>query len=183
MKINAIFELVEDSLYSVKYEGDEFSEFVRIFDNWTNASFIFDFFTNHSHDLYSPVWNGISVTEAVIRTRNEAIAFEEKLLEVAQLGKMVLTDGLSSLFSPLVNGMFEPILEKDKAKANRRSWLRIYAIRIDVNLFLVSGGAIKLTRTMNEREHLKIELQKMDATRKYVKANGEDIYNYCDLKK
>ena len=55
-----------------------------------------------------------------------------------------------------------------------KSWIRIYAIRIDMNLFLVTGGAIKLTRTMNDREHLKQELDKLTKVRSYLLANDYD---------
>lgn len=57
----------------------------------------------------------------------------------------------------------------NKAKGlNKPSWLRIYAIRLDANLFVVSGGAIKLTETMNERAHLIQELRKLELTKAYL---------------
>lgn len=74
MEISCIFEIVEESLYSVKYSDEDDVEFVKIFENWTNAAFLYDFFTIHAIDLARPIWEGVTIEEAVIRTRNEAIS-------------------------------------------------------------------------------------------------------------
>ena len=67
-------------------------------------------------------------------------------------------------------------LSKEKAKGNRvsghPSWLRIYAIKLDDNVFLITGGAIKLTHLMEEREHTLEELKKMEQVRRYLIDNG-----------
>ena len=45
------------------------------------------------------------------------------------------------------------ILGKEKGRPNRQSWLRLYAIKMNVGIYIITGGAIKHTRTMQEREH------------------------------
>jgi hypothetical protein len=59
-----------------------------------------------------------------------------------------------------------------KAKTNRHSghasWLRIYAIRLADGVYIVTGGAIKLTATMQEREHTLKELYKIDQVRRFL---------------
>jgi len=57
------------------------------------------------------------------------------------------------------------IFGKSKAKAN---WLRIYALRIDRNTYIITGGAIKLTQKMQERDHTDIELKKIEKCRNYL---------------
>ena len=52
------------------------------------------------------------------------------------------------------------------------SWLRIYAIRREPNVYVVTGGAIKLSRTMQEREHTALELDKLNRCKAFLKANG-----------
>ena len=52
------------------------------------------------------------------------------------------------------------------------SWLRIYAIRLEPNVYVVTGGAIKLSRTMQEREHTALELDKLNRCKAFLKANG-----------
>ena len=51
------------------------------------------------------------------------------------------------------------------------SWLRIYAIKLDPGIYIITGGAIKLTRTMQEREHTLVELARMENVRRYLLEN------------
>lgn len=68
------------------------------------------------------------------------------------------------------------LLGKEKARLRNRpchaSWLRIYAIRLDPGIYIITGGAIKLTRTMQEREHTLVELAKMERVRRYMLENN-----------
>ena len=68
------------------------------------------------------------------------------------------------------------LLSREKAKGKRssthNSWLRIYAIKLDEGTYLVTGGAIKLTHLMAEREHTLNELRKMEMVRNYLLDNG-----------
>ena len=65
-----------------------------------------------------------------------------------------------------------------------KSWLRIYAIRISANIFVVSGSAIKLTLEMRDREHTKQELEKLKKTAQYLKNEGfidDDDYGFIEI--
>ena len=84
---------------------------------------------------------------------------------------------LDYLFRPLENHrIHEMLLSREKAKGKRssthNSWLRIYAIKLDEGTYLVTGGAIKLTHLMAEREHTLNELRKMEMVRNYLLDNG-----------
>lgn len=67
-------------------------------------------------------------------------------------------------------------LGREKARLKDRpkhaSWLRIYAIKLNPGIYVVTCGAIKLTRTMQEREHTLKELVKMEKVRQYLVANN-----------
>lgn len=54
---------------------------------------------------------------------------------------------------------------------NKPSWLRIYAIKLDSNVYVVTGGAIKLTQKM-DRPHLMAELKKQERCKKWLKEQG-----------
>lgn len=80
---------------------------------------------------------------------------------------------LDKIFRPLENNRIsEMILGKEKARLRdtqrHASWLRIYAIKIEPGIYVITGGAIKLTRTMQEREHTLIELARMEKVRRYM---------------
>ncbi len=68
------------------------------------------------------------------------------------------------------------LLGKEKAcikdRPRHASWLRIYAIKLEPGCYIVTGGAIKLTRTMQEREHTLQELKKMEQVRNYLINEG-----------
>ncbi len=80
---------------------------------------------------------------------------------------------LDKIFRPLENSRTsEMLLGKEKARIKERSqhasWLRIYAIKLEPGCYIITGGAIKLTRTMQEREHTLNELNKMEQVRNYL---------------
>ena len=84
---------------------------------------------------------------------------------------------LDKIFRPLENcRTSEMLLGKEKARLRNTprhaSWLRIYAIKLEPGIYIITGGAIKLTRTMQEREHTLRELDKLNACRDYLKQNG-----------
>lgn len=97
----------------------------------------------------------------------ESYEFQEIILEA------VKGNNLEKLFKNLDNKEFRHVdLGKKKAYGTEyKSWLRIYALQVG-NAFLITGSAIKLTATMNEREHTKIELIKLGQCKSFLKENG-----------
>lgn len=83
---------------------------------------------------------------------------------------------LDKIFRPLENGRTsEMLLGKEKARLRNTprhaSWLRIYAIKLEPGIYVVTGGAIKLTRTMQEREHTLKELVRMEKVCRFLLDN------------
>jgi hypothetical protein len=46
--------------------------------------------------------------------------------------------------------------------------LRVYAIRLSTGAYIITGGAIKLTLRMDEREHTRLELEKIERVRNFL---------------
>lgn len=182
MKIIGIFAVVEESLYAVKYENENDHEWSLCFERWNDTEYLYNFFTHHEKDLNHKFWGGISIIQAIEKTRRDAKLLDKKLLQLAKTGKHSDSKFLSTHFKPLSDGHYQPDLEKDKAYGIiNPSWLRIYAIRIDHNLFVVSGGAIKLTKTMNTRDHLKKELTKLEQTKLFIQDHPDDAIEGYEL--
>lgn len=83
---------------------------------------------------------------------------------------------LDRIFRPLENSRTsEMLLGKEKARLRNTpqhaSWLRIYAIKLEPGIYIITGGAIKLTRTMQEREHTLVELARMEKVRRFLLDN------------
>lgn len=84
---------------------------------------------------------------------------------------------LQHLFKPLHNrdvNLSELQLSKGSVKNRefRDPKLRIYAIRISKNAYVVTGGAIKLTHLMEDRPHTKRELEKLNVAKSWLKSEG-----------
>ena len=92
------------------------------------------------------------IDQAINDTFEDAEALQELVLDFPY------TEQLDGLFKTLsVADTHGRELSREKARnwdrVRHASWLRIYALRLEPNVYVVTGGAIKLTRTMQEREH------------------------------
>lgn len=109
-------------------------------------------------------------------------AIEDTIEDSDQLQCLMLDlnpdSDLELLFQPLENfRTSEMVLGKEKARLKRTirhpSWLRIYAIKLSQGVYVITGGAIKLTLKMEERNHTKVELAKLENVRRFLL--NEDI--------
>lgn len=166
MKIVPIFA---ETLYAFQYTKDGPDEFKRLFNEWNDAELLEDFFQKNKDDL--TFFDNISVEQAVIETRQDARRFEK---HIEKLAKEEESPNLDSMFIELEKQNRIIALGKQKAYGTRRpnSWLRIYAIKVQPNCYVVTGGAIKLKLKMLEREHTAIELKKLERARDYLQEEG-----------
>ena len=170
MEIRTIFAVDKSKkLYSVAY-GSEPNEFQRLLHLWIHdLAFLEQFFEANEADLQSGYFGEISIDEAIEATRRNAIRLREQFYNMLN-NNADSPLNLQQLFMPLSKTDYKlKPLAKEKS---RTGWLRIYAIRISENIYVVSGGAIKLTATMNTRPHLALELQKLELTKQFLKENN-----------
>ncbi len=175
MEIVSIFA---NQLTAFRYGTDQPDEFARLFDQWQDPEYLYEFFTEHIEDLQSGFFGAVSLSTAISQTRDEAMRLERKLLQLAS-GKF---DDLDSIFEPL--RLEEPVeLARSKAKGEKpKSWLRIYAIKLETNAYVVTGGAIKLTRSMQDRKHTVEELKKFERCKDFLREQGiSDIDGLSEL--
>lgn len=180
MEIVDIFVVVNDALASVQYDSYKIHEFDRVFEFLNDPEQLFGFFEENQIDLQNGFYVNISIKDALKRTRKEAQELEDKILELAESGIKHSNDSLSTLFEPLsANEINYQGLERDKAYGlSKKSWIRIYAIRVDLNKFVISGGTIKLTKKMQGRQHTELELEKLDKTKKYLEEAEIEIDDF-----
>ena len=156
-------------LWAVRYYGEDDNELYNMFDKWNDVLWLRNFFITNKNDLLLNY--GMSgINEAVMDTIEDSELLETALLDLSP------NADLNVLFRPLSNYVQERYLEKEKAKIRKRkkhaSWLRIYAIKLNSGIFIITGGAIKLTVTMQERAHTAIELIKIEQVRRFLIDNG-----------
>lgn len=173
----------EDGLWSIQLDGESQSEFEKFFDMVNDIEWLHNFFDQNKGDLHGGFFGSITIGVAVSRTLNEAEEMENSLYNFSERGFSAGDDSLQHYFKPLNN--FEYIItthQKSKARI-RKGWLRLYAIRLAANCYLITGGAIKLTLEM-KRDHLQNELKKLEQAKQFLRSNGidypEDLNNYKD---
>jgi hypothetical protein len=165
-----IVHIFGKNLFAIKYAGETKDEFSRLFELWQDAEYLEEFFETNKTDLENGFWGSKSVEDAIFETFDYAQKFEHKLLELSGQNEEDQLSGLERIFKPLYNSQYQ-IATLNKSKA-RETWLRIYALRVDKNVYIVTGGAIKLTQKMQDRKHTSLELKKIESCRRYLLDNG-----------
>lgn len=133
-------------------------EFERNFALWSNPLYLYDYFEKNQSYLRDRFWKSVSIEDAATITKQKALEFEASLTDNSR--------DIESLFQPLDNRTTH-FAELIKGKS-KYDWLRIYAIKIDANRFLVTGGAIKLTYEMKDHESTRDELKKLEKTKNFL---------------
>ena len=160
-------KILEDGrLWAVQYEDCPTNALQAIFDQWEDIVWLRDFFSENMNDL-SSYFKITDVNQAIFDTLHDREQLQCLILDISP------DANLDNLFRPLHNSRtHEMLLGLEKARLkntpNHASWLRIYAIKLEPGIFIVTGGAIKLTATMQEREHTLNELYKMEKVRQYL---------------
>lgn len=173
MKIVRIFES-EDCLLSVRFEQEFYDEFARLFEEWSDIEYLEEFFTLNEADLKRPFWKGVSIEEAIIKTIEEASKLRQHFIKLSENKNDDRIEAFKKLFRPL-NKTLDRIFYLEKKKTfglKERGWLRIYALKVDDDMYLITGGTIKLTDNMEERDHTRKELQKIESVRLFLKTQG-----------
>ena len=176
MEISHIFEELKGRLFAAEYDNNKQNILEILQDRWTDPVFLEQFFEEHKSDLQSGFFGAISIEQAIEDTMEEADELFDVLYDLNE-------NQLDQLFKPLDNREYKVIdFQKRKAKgATKKSWLRIYAVSCS-DAYFITGGAIKLTKEMNERQHTKNELDKLELMRNLLRANaGEHLFVYLNI--
>jgi len=173
MNIRRITE--DGTLWAVKYDEQECDELTRLFRDWSDPAYLISFFKENWNDI--AYFQVTTLQEAVDTTMDERESLEYIIFNIAP------DADLDAIFRQLDNKTREFILEKTKGKMNK-SWLRLYAIKLTSGIYIITGGAIKLTATMEERNHTKNELIKIDKVRNHLIANNvfdeDSFFSYME---
>lgn len=137
---------------------------------WSDTEYLFDFFENNSEDL-----KRISIAEAINVVLDQVFDFEDELLTAIE-DYSKGNDWLDKFFVPLGKVYYNDEIYLFRRKAHGPSqwptnWLRIYAIKL-LDCYVITGGAIKLTQRMEDREHNKNELEKFSKVIGFLKEQG-----------
>lgn len=121
-------------LWAVRDEAKDADELTMLFRQWSNANYLLDFFLANLDDLQG-FFHVQKISDAIKDTMEDAKSLERLILDFPY------TEQLDSLFHPLSladNRVRELTREKARNWDRERhaSWLRIYAIRIEPNVYI-----------------------------------------------
>jgi hypothetical protein len=167
MKIVPIFG---EKLFAIQYPGEPEDEFRRLFNLWADPEHLENFFERNKADITDGFYGTFTVEGATFETYEHAEYLEEQLLALTVQSDTDQLKGLESIFKPLHDSQTK-LLTLNESKA-RKHWLRIYALRVEKDIYIITGGAIKLTKTMQERKHTYDELIKIRQCKTFLMEKG-----------
>lgn len=178
-----IISIFPPYLFSMQYgDGDSPDEFHRLFSKWHDIDYVLDFFEKHAHEMNVDFWGELVDPElATNRTIDEAFDLEKHIDKLNQNTAHGTTPDFDEFFEPL-NGEFSYVYIQTPMKAYgtlNPSLLRLYAIKLNSNCYVITGGGIKYCKMMHDSTELEAELDKIKKVRSFMKSLGiedkEDI--------
>lgn len=187
MKLKSIFAntTTQQVLYSIIIKGNK-SEYEKAFENLFSAQYVRSYLKdNLEYIKSSDVYKGENLEQALIGIRNE----RDEILKRLNADVLKIPNCLEELFQPLTNTDYRerPLkpsklkLESKHDRTFKNSKIRIYAIRVTKNMFVVTGAAIKLVKEMKDHPDTNAEEIKINQVRNWMKNNNietEDDLTY-----
>jgi len=157
MKIACIFE---NQLYSFHYNEYDKNEYDRNLNLWSNTAYLYEFAKeNNIQDI-------VAFVDEIYDNLEE---MEDLINDIAE------SDGkFKRIFIPLEHSETNKTISLRKGKINHNR-LRLYAIKLIDELFIITGGAIKMSQRMLDHPGTAKEHSKLSAARQYLEIN--DIHN------
>ncbi len=155
MKIVPIFA---EKLYSIHYDEEKDNEYDRLLDQWNDAEYLNKFLIQHEPD-----WTAHYDYTELVENILDSVDFIDRLLFENEYE-------YDQFFKPLHDQ--DPVIRILNLSKGKRKCVRLYAIRVDRDCFVITGGALKFTRAMQQRPHTQLELDKLNRISRYLKDNG-----------
>jgi hypothetical protein len=151
MRIVHIFAPV---LQAVQYDEHSEGEFARLMEIWTDTAHLKQF----AEENNIKEWD-VFVKEIIEDANN----LDDLITELVEKN-----ESLAQYFQPLREGDSQTMQLMPQKGKMRRSRLRIYALRITQDRYLITGGAIKMSQKMDGHPNTAEELKKIEKVRNYL---------------
>lgn len=152
-----------EQLFSVVYPNKKgnygSSEYEKLLDLWTNVEYL-----RH----YAKTNNVKHINDFVRKRLRDAEKIEDFIDDILESG-----EPLDRYFHQLNNNETGvKVLSLRKGKTSKKDGLRLYAIKIDTNCFLITGGAIKMSLKNNDHPGTREEMKKIENVKSYLQSKG-----------
>lgn len=164
MKIVSIFA---ENLFAFHFDEEVENEFAKLLGEdgkWTDPSYLIEFVEEHKFDV--PVNENINeLPQKLIQSADEI----NDILYQSSKGE----ETLGGFFKPLNNQEYQE--GELSRKKGRKTYFRLYALKIDTECFVITGGTIKFTHLLKDRKHTQDELNKLERCRSFLKEH--DVFD------
>ncbi len=174
--VRKIVTIVPKKIYSIQFEGESSDSFHLLFDRWNDISWLYMFFNDQRHHELLKNYFYTSSIDAIKYTIELAGEMEKRIYNAA---KGIGNEKLSDLFKPLSKKERTPYPRMKIYGPDYARWLRVYGIKIDEDLYIITGGGIKLTKKMQQSPFLEEQLERLKVAKEYLKSNG--ITSFDDI--
>lgn len=175
--IATITVLEEEYLYAVEYVGDGTDVVEILFDRWADTEYLVEYLDKNSDLLHAGFYTDMEIANGVGNIIRDAHRLKMKLAKASK-GRR-----LHQLFKPYTKGIqtrhSEPL--KKAYGTIPKSMLRLYAVSLADGSYIICGGAIKLTKAVDEDDTLKRERTRLNKLRDYLKQQGIEDAEQLDL--
>ena len=164
-------------IYSAKYDNESENEFDRLFEEWNDLEKILPFLEVHAKYLKNDTWEKVSEPEQAARQiLHEARMLEDLFDDLNKNTQQGQKPDFDVHFQYLNGSKYQCELEYIPMKSygtSTPSFLRIYAIKLAENTYVITGGGIKLARSIQDSPGIKDHVfRHIDIVRKWLKDNG-----------
>lgn len=175
-----IVEIYQDWLYSISFDEEDLNEYQRVFREWHDLDYLIRFFTQNKNCVNTEFWLNAGLDpdnpeKSAERVIGEADSLESYIIQIVNNCSNGEKPDLDEYFH-FLGGKYKCLWSLEPVKSygtNLPSLLRLYAIKIDVNCYLIVYGGIKLGDTIQNSPVLKDKVfNKIDSVLSFLKANG-----------
>lgn len=182
-----VVEIYKDCLYSIGFDEEDLNEYHRVFREWHDLDYLVNFFSDNKDYVNTDFWknagfdpeNPEQLAERVI---DEADSLETYIRQLVANCSSGVKPDFDEYFH-FLGGKYKCLWSLEPVKSygpDSPSLLRLYAIKIDANCYLIVYGGIKLGDTIQNSPVLKDNVfNKIDLVLSFLKSNGitdsEDI--------
>lgn len=175
-----IIEIYPDNLFAVKFDDKDQNEYEAAFDLWQDLDYLVEFFNDNKDLINTDFWrealpslDSEDLAQSIIDESFDLLDYIKKIATNTSKGK---SPDFDAFFQELGGKKYSHLREYVPQKSYGTStptMLRLYAIRLDSNCYIVVHGGIKLTHEIQGTPLLNKELfPKIDNVLQFFRANG-----------
>lgn len=172
-----LINIFEGCLFSVKNDSEELNEYQNIFSKLSDKDFLLNFFKENSEYLNNEYWRQFNIEPeyAALSVINDLRSLEQYIEKLCNNTQQHVKPDLDEYFEYfggkyIYNINYIPMKGYGR---NTPTFVRIYAIKVQPNVYIIVYGGLKLGKKIQDSPMLKDNvIKRIDATRNFLHSSG-----------